>query len=43
MEGRGLSNENATGSFEPAARVGVAKLSSQGGGANAFNEFAKVK
>lgn len=43
MEGRGFSNKNATGSFEPAARVGVAKLSSQGGGANALNEFVKVK
>lgn len=43
MEGRGLSNENANRYLKPEACVGVAKLSSQVGGANALNEFVKVK
>lgn len=42
-EGRGLSNENANRYLKPEACVGVAKLSSQVGGANALNEFVKVK
>lgn len=41
--GKGLPNENANRYLEPEECVGVAKLSSQVGGANALNEFVKVK
>lgn len=40
---RGFSNENANRYLKPEACVGVAKLSSRVGGANALNEFVKVK